>query len=60
MSAQCMINLSDSSGQPTGFATIMSNWTFSMTGFTGQSNLTLMKPDGTSCTAAYTDTATKQ
>jgi hypothetical protein len=60
MSAQCMINVSDTSGQPAGLATIMANWTFSMTGFTGQSTLTLKKPDGTSCMAAFSDTATKQ
>jgi hypothetical protein len=60
MSAQCMINVSDLSGQPAGLLTIMANWTFSMTGFTGQSTQTLKKPDGTSCMAAFTDTATKQ
>jgi hypothetical protein len=60
MSAQCMVNISDASGQPSGFAIIMTNWTFSMTGFTGQSTLNLRKSDGTSCMGSFVDTGTKQ
>ena len=60
LSAQCNINLSDSAGNPVGLATVLADWTFSMTGFTGQSSVVLKRPDGTSCTATLSDTATKQ
>jgi hypothetical protein len=60
LDVQCTIDLSDSSGNPTGSAKLTADWTFTSTGFTGQSTIVITKTDGTSCTSNFADTATKQ
>ena len=56
----CDINISDSSGNPAGSAKLTADWTFSSTGFTGQSTLVLQKSDGSGCTASLVDTGARQ
>jgi hypothetical protein len=57
---QCHINVTDSSGNPAGSANLTAHWTFSETGFTGQSTLVLQKSDGSSCTWDLVDTGAKE
>lgn len=58
--AQCNINITDSSGNPAGSAKLTADWTFTSTGFAGQSTLVLQNSDGSTCTWSFNDTASKQ
>jgi hypothetical protein len=58
--AQCNINVTDSSGNPAGSAKLTADWTFTSTGFAGQSTLVLQESDGSSCTWSLNDTGVKQ
>ncbi len=58
--AQCNINVTDSSGNPAGSAKLTADWTFTSTGFAGQSTLVLQGSDGSSCTWSLNDAASKQ
>jgi hypothetical protein len=57
---QCTINVSDSSGTPTGSEKLNADWTFTTTGFSGQSTVVLDRSDGTSCTESFVDTGTRK
>jgi hypothetical protein len=59
LEVKCNINVSDANGNPAGSANLTADWSFSATGFTGQSTLVLTKSDGTSCTWSLADTGTK-
>jgi hypothetical protein len=59
LDVQCHINVTDSSGNPAGSANLTAHWTFSETGFTGQSTLVLQKSDGSTCTWDLADTGAK-
>jgi hypothetical protein len=60
LDVHCDINITGPSGAPAGSANLTAHWTFSETGFTGQSTLVLQKSDGSSCTWDLADTGAKE
>jgi hypothetical protein len=60
LSVDCNFHLTDSAGNPVGSGTLAADWTFSTTGFTGQSTMVFPKSDGSRCTWTLADTGTKK
>ncbi len=60
LDVQCIINLTDSSGNPAGSAQLTTDWNFTTTGFSGTSTVVLKKSDGSSCTLNFNEMASKQ